>query len=98
MDLSIAEFTPNAPNYAEMVLKKYIDVESEVKQHDDDTKLMAEEIRAIRIARGFSQIELAKLIRLPIDMLKIYEKGVIYPDKTTIMRLQKALNYKFVNP
>ena len=54
-------------------------------------------LKAIRIDRGFSQDEAAKLIGISGDTLSNYERGKSFPDIPTLKKIEGVYNIKYEN-
>lgn len=56
---------------------------------------MAMTLKAIRVNKGLSQEEAAKLIGVGSDTLSNYERGITYPDIPVLKKIEEVYEVKY---
>ena len=56
---------------------------------------MAMTLKAIRVNKGLSQEEAARLIGIGSDTLSNYERGITFPDIPVLKRIEKVYEVKY---
>lgn len=56
--------------------------------------MFSEKVKALRLKKGLTQEELAKLVNVTQEAIHAYEAGKSKPFKNTLLQLAKVLNVK----
>lgn len=54
-------------------------------------------LKALRINKGYSQENAAKLIGISVETLANYEKGITYPDIPILKKIEEVYETKYDN-
>lgn len=54
-------------------------------------------LKALRINKGYTQEQAAKLIGISIETLENYEKGITYPDIEILKKIEKVYETQYDN-